>query len=609
MTEIPPELLHEWLGIPANEANPSHYRLLGLAELEPDPTVIEFVAGWRIAFVEGKKRLDEHAAVAKRLLFVMRTAQHALLEPARKLKYDRLLQAQRPELSTPRFPNPGDDARNWLGVVCTDAAPAEHLLLGITADETNAAVLKSQFDQRMAMLRDLERAATDDEQRRASKLLDQLAKAELRIVREWKRAAAMAGEASPPTTEVAASAMADPFRFLQVELSDQRPVGKRQKSGLPTQKMALWSGLGAILLLTSGAWSLRPSSPPLPPPNVTNVVNLEIPAPTPEVETVSNDPPRSLEPEKDTAMAKPATTSQPTTPMWSDAISRPSPYVVTPLVPQPTPELTSETTPEFVSKSTGMRLVLIPEGTFKMGAAKDEASALADEKPQHNVRLTRPFYVGVYEVTQREYTKIMKNNPSQFAGDGNPVEKVSWYDALEFCNKLSAGDGFPHYYALTNTVDKNRSIQSARVAINGGAGYRLPTEAEWEYAASGGDERPSPFGFPNPGNANVLDANSRVGLKHTTKIGSYKPNEFGLFDTVGNVYEWCQDNHDPVAYAQRSGTVEDPLVNAESAYRVIRGGSWNAPGKESRSAHRSRENPDHPRKDLGFRVVRFARKI
>ncbi len=183
-----------------------------------------------------------------------------------------------------------------------------------------------------------------------------------------------------------------------------------------------------------------------------------------------------------------------------------------------------------ITNSIGMKLRLIPAGEFMMGSPETESNR-SDAELQHRVSITKPFYLGVTEVTQEQYQKVMGTNPSQFKGPQNPVEKVSWADAVEFCGKLSA-------------------MPAEKTA---GHVYRLPTEAEWEYACRSGTTTAYSFG----------DDASRLGDYGWFKgnsdskphpVGEKKPNAWGLYDMNGNVYEWCQDRYG----AYPSGSATDP---------------------------------------------------
>jgi formylglycine-generating enzyme required for sulfatase activity len=179
-----------------------------------------------------------------------------------------------------------------------------------------------------------------------------------------------------------------------------------------------------------------------------------------------------------------------------------------------------------------MKLVLIPAGKFKMGSPANEESRSEDEE-QHEVEITQPFYMGAYEVTQEQYEKVMRHNPSRFnkangGGPTHPVENVSWEDATEFCKKLSA-------------LEKEQAAKRL---------YGLPTEAQWEYACRGGARESTPFHFGRSLSSTQANFNGDYPyegapkgqyLVKTASVGSYKPNDFGLYDMHGNVWEWCAD--------------------------------------------------------------------
>ena len=285
----------------------------------------------------------------------------------------------------------------------------------------------------------------------------------------------------------------------------------------------------------------------------------------------------------------------------------------------------------ITSSSTGMKLTLIPAGTFQMGSSAADVHAylkadskfkvehLKPELPQHPVKISQPFYMGVHEVTQDEYEKVVGSNPSADSKTGVgrlrvegqdtskfPVENVSWYDAIEFCNKLSVKDSLPAYYTLTNPQRESGSIKSASVTMMGGKGYRLPTEAEWEYACRANTTTPFHFGSVlNGDKANVGiepfgTTTKGKYLERTTTVGSYPANAFGLYDMHGNVFEWCFDMYDESAYKSRSGTTVDPLTTTGSEYRVLRGGNWLFPADFARSTFRFEGKIDVGN---GFRVV------
>jgi uncharacterized protein (TIGR02996 family) len=245
-----------------------------------------------------------------------------------------------------------------------------------------------------------------------------------------------------------------------------------------------------------------------------------------------------------------------------------------------------------INNALGMTFVLIPPGVFRMGSRRSEKDRFPDEDPIHEVELTRPFYLGVYPVTQRQYERVTRHNPSAFreGGDGGdevkgldtadfPVEQVSWEDAAEFCQRLSR-----------RAAEK----RAGRV-------YRLPTEAEWEYAARAGVSS-QPFFLRN--GLRVQDANfEQTGLGRTCPVGSYPPNAFGLHDLHGNVWEWCSDWFHS-EYYKRSPRWDPPgAIEGEEAEKVFRGGAWRSWPSISRAACRSADRPDFADDYLGFRAA------
>jgi len=245
-------------------------------------------------------------------------------------------------------------------------------------------------------------------------------------------------------------------------------------------------------------------------------------------------------------------------------------------------------------------MALIPAGTFRMGNITDHPDGWAYEKPVHEVTITRPFLMARTEVRQEQYEAVMGSNPSSFKGPDLPVERVSWYDAVEFCNALSRREGLDPCY----------SGSGASIVCDFSAnGYRLPTEAEWEYACRAGTETDFHTGNMTHSGSSPLDpALDRAGWylgnsgSTTHPVGEKEANAFGLSDMHGNVYEWCWDWYGGGYYA--FSPAEDPRGPASGSYRVFRGGSCYDIAGDCRSAYRYYNCPFVRNYVYGFRVVR-----
>lgn len=233
-----------------------------------------------------------------------------------------------------------------------------------------------------------------------------------------------------------------------------------------------------------------------------------------------------------------------------------------------------------LGSEVNMVVIFIPAGQFEMGSPASELKRDEDEG-QHHIKLTKSFYMGKFEVTQLQYRVIMNENNSKFGGDKLPVENVNWYEACRFLKKLS---------------DKT------------GLKFRLPTEAEWEYACRAGTT--SAFNTGTTLDSDFANYDARkpyadgiVGayLDRTTDVGSYPPNAFGLYDMHGNVWEWCSDIYDKNYYKVTASI--DPKGPQEGKAKVIRGGAWYENAYKCRSADRNHRWPKDNQPIIGFRVV------
>jgi formylglycine-generating enzyme required for sulfatase activity len=232
-----------------------------------------------------------------------------------------------------------------------------------------------------------------------------------------------------------------------------------------------------------------------------------------------------------------------------------------------------------------------------MGSPSSEPERFNEEGPQHQVTVSA-FYMGKYQVTQAEFEAVMGTNPSNFKGANLPVNMVHWSEAVEYCNRLSQQEGLTQAYSISGssvTCDWNAS------------GYRLPTEAEWEYACRAGTTTP----FSTGNNITTDQANyngdypynnNATGIYRitTTPVGSFAPNPWGLYDTHGNLFEWCWDWYGSYS----SGAQNNPRGPVSGVVRISRGGSWSDTGTVLRSAYRGVINPSGRLNFLGFRVAR-----
>ena len=267
--------------------------------------------------------------------------------------------------------------------------------------------------------------------------------------------------------------------------------------------------------------------------------------------------------------------------------------------------------------------VYIPEGSFQMGSE----AGYDINKPVHTVKISNGFFMGKYEVTQEEYSVIMGSNPSSFSSGAEegenqelrPVENVSWYDAVVYCNKRSIAEKLEPVYKKGDETDPaewgeipNKSdAEGNNITCDWDAnGYRLPTEAEWEYAARGGNGTTEVLIWSGTDKEDELENYAWYWNKSdnkTHKVGMKDPNGYGLFDMSGNVWEWCWDWYAEDYYSQTEGG-SDPKGASSGSYRVFRGGSWNYYADYASVSDRFNNSPDYRINYLGFRVVRASSK-
>jgi formylglycine-generating enzyme required for sulfatase activity len=249
--------------------------------------------------------------------------------------------------------------------------------------------------------------------------------------------------------------------------------------------------------------------------------------------------------------------------------------------------------PIEISTPSGVQMVMLPGGEFFMGSSGGDAGD-ADESPRHTVRLS-PFAIDKFEVGQDEYAALELPDPSHFKGENRPVEQIRWSDAALFCNERSRREGLkPCYNEATFKCDFEAS------------GYRLPTEAEWEYAARAGADTDYDFGSSPKALKNYAcyAGNSK---KKTDPVGQKKPNGWGLNDMYGNVSEWCHDVYGETYYQSSPG--DDPRGPETGEKRVMRGGSWKSSEAACRASLRQGQFPGitdacFVRDTAGFRCVR-----
>lgn len=267
-------------------------------------------------------------------------------------------------------------------------------------------------------------------------------------------------------------------------------------------------------------------------------------------------------------------------------------------------EISKQTNQKTFKNTIGMEFVFIPAGEFKMGCSSKDILCQEDERPLHTVKISKPFFIGKYEVTQHQWQTVMGDNPSYFKNCGKncPVENISWNEAKIFLEKLNTSA------TLSNRTSAKFMVSEAELLSNRTSAkknsknklvYRLPTEAEWEYVALGNKEKDCYQSH------NVLEKFAWYYLNSNNKthpVGQKSPNSYGLYDTLGNVWEWTEDHYDEDFY--KNMLKLNPVnLSSDNFSRVLRGGSWKELSENLRPSYRNHNLPYSWNNSTGLRVV------
>lgn len=481
---------------------------------------------------------------------------------------------------------PFDPYYMWLGIPPEDQPPNLYRLLGIAVFEQNLDVIDAAAHRQISHLRTY---AIGPKSELSQELLNEVASARATLLNPARKAeydqALMQSQAAPTAV---------PPPSFSPSVTPARRTSRKKKSSW--SKPLLVSGLLVISVVISIALlkalqedtevAQAPRRPAIQSEETSQDPTTKKPSvnrrqattsANPEVDDTSS---QSSDANSAQAFAPAATTSSdsdqlpPTAPQFQNGTPPPA---VAPFNPEEAKQHQQAWAdylgvPVECTNSIGMKLRLVPPGTFMMGSEDGEE----DERPEHQVELKEPFYAGIYEVTQTQFLKVTGANPSKFKGVSNPVESVTWNEAVEFCRLLS-------------------SLPKEKAA---GRNYRLPTEAQWEYACRAGTTTRYNFGDDE----RQLDVYAWYGLnsnRTTHPVGEKLPNTFGLYDVHGNVWEWCHD-----WYADYpSGSATNPTGPSSGSRRVYRGSSWDGDPKDCNSWNRREFRAIDGNEYLGFRVV------
>ncbi len=452
----------------------------------------------------------------------------------------------------------------WLGIPPGDQPPNHYRLLGVSLFEQNAEVIEQAADQRMGHLRNHQ---TGTHERLSQKLLNEVANARVCLLNAEKKTAydqqlrQQLNAKQPAVMPVQPTVSVVPRS--EVILHRHR---RRSTFSPSSRQMLVVAGVAVFLVVGLTIWG-KQASRDKSAPGTRGGLQFEAAGNDASTQTIAATKPPSGE---------------------SSQGGQESNAPLLAIAPFDEQEAKGHQlrwakylkVPVEWENSIGMKFVLIPPGIFMMGAPDSLASAQDDEKPQHRVQISRPFYLGTYEVTQVQYMNVVGNNPSGFQNEeadttDYPIETVYWSNTQRFCAMLS-------------------SLHAEKRADRL---YRLPTEAEWEYACRAGTK--TVFGFgENADEASIYGWHGRKSKRASHPVGQKKPNVWGLYDMHGNVWEWCADWYGPDYY--RHSPQQDPVGPEVGTSRVTRGGCWWLLARASRRGSYSIRQANT---NLGFRVA------
>ena len=461
-----------------------------------------------------------------------------------------------------------DPYYKWLAIPPEDQPPDYYRLLGVKRFEEDGDVIQTAADRQMAHVRTYQ---TGGHSAVSQRILNELSVAKIHLLNKVKKAAydvQLRAARSHAESEGEASDEKGLEGFPQIAVKELQPPTPREQKATPLPLPYLMGGAVLVVVMLAGGWLVwGGGAAGEGKANADTRQGQTFPEVADPSEYGFSSTGRTKTSGKKTAPSAPVTVADVFTPFADE------------------------------KNSLGMKMVLLPAGQFQMGSPDGEDKRKADEGPQHAVQLSRGFYLSAYEVTQQEYQTLMGENPAAHAAQGDrrelvqglkterfPVERVSWEEAVEFCRRLTAAE--------------------AKL----GHRYRLPTEAEWEYACRAGTKTPFSMGA----DCSSLQANFKgtspygraatgPSLGRPAAVGSYEPNAWGLYDMHGNVGEWCADFYGEEYYVA-AGAV-NPVGPISGEKRVVRGGTFSNAGTTCRSASRSSAPPGSHFLYIGFRVV------